>query len=373
MEQLDLDRSISPTRPNSDASSKRSRIQAVFLSRSNVNDKKGNSALANSVGVLSHSNNNTSGPGGGTNGTNDCEHSNVVATLSQHASAAMPVASLVLPSNKVQTTNTNSTSSAAKQFLVRRVRSHSKSDPQSVPDKSLFSRFFPKKTKKPLPTLLTTTTKSIDTHTTISSKKRGNNNLLTTDYQPSNNYEDDEDDEFDDRAVSTGSLSDTDHRNLKDNRLTGTRSSNITRGGSRTNSGGGKSTSAGPNALSLPTSDSQYYASMSSAPTGFSISYHKRMSKGNDDLRIQAALGRLQQQSKQGTANGGGTSQLLVCQFLSIKIFILCFLVLAYSVLLIHRCVVEFSNHFLAEIQYDKRREKTSFFFFIRLLACLFA
>jgi hypothetical protein len=55
---------------------------------------------------------------------------------------------------------------------------------------------------------------------------------------------------------------------------------------------------------------------MSSAPTGFSISYHKRMTKGNDNLRIQAALGRFQQQSKQGTANGGGTNQLLVCQYL---------------------------------------------------------
>jgi hypothetical protein len=326
MDQIDLDRSISPNRPNSDASSKRSRIQAVFLSRSsNANDKKGNSVLANSVGVLSHPTNNTSGPGGGTNGANDAyEHPNVVATLSQHASAAMPVASLVLPTNKVQTTNTNSTSSSAKQFLIRRVRSHSKSDPQSVPDKSLFSRFFPKKTKKPLPTLLTATTKSIDTNSTINhTKKRTNNNLLTTDYQPSNNYEEDEDDEFDDRTVSMGSLSDTDQQNHKDNRITGTRSSNITRGGSRTNSGGGKTTSAGPNALSLPTSDSQYYASMSSAPTGFSISYHKRMSKGNDDLRIQAALGRLQQQSKQGTANGGGggTSQLMVCQFLSKNFF----------------------------------------------------
>jgi hypothetical protein len=76
------------------------------------------------------------------------------------------------------------------------------------------------------------------------------------------------------------------------------------------------------------------------------------MSKGNDDLRIQAALGRLQQQSKQGTANGGGggTSQLMVCQFLSKNFFprvLACF----YS--FIHRCIVEFSNHhfFLAEIQ----------------------
>lgn len=317
-----MDRSISPNKPNADSSSKRSRFQAVFLSRGNPNDKKGNSLLANSVGVLSHPTNNTSGPGGGTNGTNDiCEHSNVVATLSQHASAAMPVASLVIPTNKSATTTTTTSSSAAKQFLVRRVRSHSKSDPQSVPDKSLFSRFFPKKTKKPLPTFLTTTTKSIDAHSTMNhSAKRGNHSLLTTDYPTSNQYEEDEDEEFDDRTVSSGSLSDTDQLNRKDHRLTGTRSSNITRGSSRANSGSGKTTSAGPNALSLPTSDSQYYASLSSAPTGFSISYHKRMTKGNDDLRIQAALGRLQQQSKQAAGKSEGTTQLMVCQFCSIYI-----------------------------------------------------
>ncbi len=308
-----MDRSISPNKSNSDtSSSKRSRIHAVFLSRSNANDKKANTVLTNSVGVLSNSTNNTSGPGGGTNGTNDVyEHSNVVATLSQHASAAMPVASLALPPNKPQSTNTNSTSSSAKQFLIRRVRSRSKSDPQSVPDKSLFSRFFPKRTKKPLPTLLTTTTKSIDTHTNYTNQKKRqniNNNLLTTDYQ----REEDDDDELDERTISTGSLSDTDQQNHKDMRISGTRSSNITRGGSRTNSGNGKNTSAGPNALSLPTSDSQYYASMSSAPTGFSISYHKRMTKGNDDLRLQAALGRLQQQNKKGNPSGG-TSELMVC------------------------------------------------------------
>ncbi|CAF1577689.1 unnamed protein product, partial [Adineta ricciae] len=136
------------------------------------------------------------------------------------------------------------------------------------------------------------------------------NNLLTTNYPNSNTYEDDDDDELDERTASTGSLSDSEQRNHKDGRINGVRSSNTTRGGSRVNSGSGKNTSAGPNALALPTSDSQYYASLSSAPTGFSISYHKRMTKGNDDLRIQAALGRLQQQSKQGTANGG-TSQLL--------------------------------------------------------------
>ncbi|UJR30366.1 hypothetical protein I4U23_017901 [Adineta vaga] len=323
-DQTDLDRSISPTKNNSDGSSKLSRIQAVFLSRSNANDKKPNTTLSNAVGVLSHPTNSTSGPGGGTNGTNEIsEHSNVVAALAQHASAAIPVAALVVPSNKFQVTSANTstlapssstTSSAAKQFLIRRVRSRSKSDPQSVPDKSLFSRFFPKKSKKPLPTLLTTTSKSIETHSNTNHYKKRqtvNNNLLTANYSNSNTYDDDDDEELDERTVSTGSLSDSDQRNHKDGRINGVRSSNTTRGGSRTNSGSGKNTSAGPNALSLPTSDSQYYASLSSAPTGYSISYHKRMTKGNDDLRIQAALGRLQQQSKQNTTTGDGTSQLM--------------------------------------------------------------
>ncbi|CAF1465871.1 unnamed protein product [Rotaria magnacalcarata] len=313
IDQINLDRSISPNKPNSDGSSKRNRFQAVFLSRSNANDKKTATISANSVVVLSHPTNNTSGPSGGTNGKNDiCEHSNVVATLSQHASAVMPVATLALPPPKAPTTTTNSASTTAKQFLIGRVRSRSKSDPQSVPDKSLFSRFFPKKTKKPLAALLTASTKGIDTRTNMDSYKKQqniNNNLLTANYQRSNNYEDD-DYELDDRTTSTGSLSDNDRLNNKDDRITSARSSNTIRGGSRTSSGSGKNISAGPNALSLPTSDSQYYASMSSAPTGFSISYHKRMTKGNDNLRIQAALGRLQQQNKQGTT-GEGTSQLM--------------------------------------------------------------
>ncbi|CAF2518073.1 unnamed protein product [Rotaria sp. Silwood2] len=320
VDQTNLDRSISPNKPNSDTSSKRNRIQAVFLSRSNANDKKTSTVSANSVVVLSNPTNNTSGPGGGTNGRDDiCEHANIVAALSQHASAAMPVASLALlpPPQKLQPTISNasssSSSSTAKQFLIGRVRSRSKSDPQSVPDKSLFSKFFPKKTKKPLPTLLTTTTKAIENQTNINSNKKRqnmNNNLLTTNYQRSNNYEDD-DDELDDRTASTGSLSDNVRQNNKHDGIGSGRSSNTIRGGSRTSSGSGKNISAGPNALSLPTSDSQYYASMSSAPTGFSISYHKRMSKGNDGLRLQAALGRLQQQSKQSTTTSGGTSQLL--------------------------------------------------------------
>jgi len=138
-------------------------------------------------------------------------------------------------------------------------------------------------------------------------KKRSN--LLTR-----NNLEEEfEEEEFDERIVSTGSLSDTDHQNSQLNRLTGTQSSNVTRAGSRTNSGNSRTTSAGPNALTLPTSDSQYYASMSAAPKGFSISYHKRMTNGSDDLRKQATLTRFQQQTKQNAS--GGTSQLLSLHF----------------------------------------------------------
>ncbi|CAF1523085.1 unnamed protein product [Rotaria sordida] len=316
IDQTNLDRSILSNKPNSDTLSKRNRIPPVFLPRTNANDKKTSTISANSVVILSNPTNNTTGPGGGTNGREDIsEHSNIVAALSQHASAAMPVASLALlpPPQKIQSTNINSTTLTAKQ-LFGRVRSRSKSDPQSVPDKSLFSKFFPKKTKKPLPTLLTTTTRAMENQTNINSnKKRQNinhNNLLTTNYQRSNNYEDD-DDELDERTASAGSLSDNDRQNNKHDRISSNRSSNTVRGGSRTSSGSGKYISAGPNALSLPTSDSQYYASMSSAPTGFSISYHKRMSKGNDELRLQTTLSRLQQQSKQGTTTSGGASQLL--------------------------------------------------------------
>lgn len=312
-DQTDLDRSLSPHKSNTDVSAKRSRIQAVFSSRPNANEKRTNASLANSVGVLSNSTNNTSGPGGGaTNGNSDLnEHSNVVATLSQHASAAAPVASVVIPTNNTKVPTTN-TSSSAKEFLIRRVRSRSKSDTQNVPDKSLFSRFFPKKTKKPLATLLTTTTKLFDTSIN-STKKRQTSNFLTTNYPNTLVDQDDYDDDIDDRTVSTGSLSDTDHQHPKDERIMpGTRSSNATRNHSRTNSGNSKSSTAGPNALTLPTSDSQYYASLSAAPTGYSISYHKRMTNRSDDLRIQAALGRMQQQNKQATSNGtGGTSQLL--------------------------------------------------------------
>jgi hypothetical protein len=317
----------SPNKAQTDISSKLSRIQAAFLSRAQIIDKQPTSVLANAVGVLSYSTNNTSGPGGGSYDANtntglvnaDEQHANVVAALSQHASAAMPVASLVMsPVRSSAPINNNpvpSTSSSAKQFLIRRVRSRSRSDPQSLPDKSLFSRFFPKKTKKPLPTLITTTTKSIDTSNNEHRSKKHStihSHFLTTSYQGSNGIGDDEDDDddFDERMTSTGSLSDTDHRNAQTIHVGGSHSSTVTRSGSRTNSGNGRTTSAGPCALTLPTSDSQYYASMASAPKGFSISYHRCMTKGSDNLLMKATLGRFQQQTQQKIP--GGTSQLLV-------------------------------------------------------------
>jgi hypothetical protein len=271
------------------------------------------------VGGFSPTTNNTSGPGGG--GTKNerldgFEQNNVVAALSQHTNTATPVATLTLPSGKSQLVNTSSSSSSsAKQFLTRRVRSRSKTDAQSVSDKSLFSRIFSKKSKKPMGTLITT--KSIDldinkkrTNPVNKTSLPANDPRSTIDEEEEYDYGDD-----DERNISTGSLSDTDHLDEEDNDVNTSRSSNTTRGGSRTNSGSGKNANAAPNVLSLPTSDSQYYASMSSAPTGFSISYHKRTAKNNDNLRIQAALGRLQQQNKKGAATtSSGASQLMVCQ-----------------------------------------------------------
>jgi hypothetical protein len=279
-----------------------------------------------------------------------------------HTNTAMPLASCgsSLPPGKSLVTNSSSTipsspsaslssSSAAKQFLTRRVRSHSKSDTQSVSDKSLFSRFFPKKAKKPTATLLTMTTKSIDL--TMKNKRApltnqaslsSNDHRLTIDeeeeehqqqqqqqqrhqqqqqQQLQDNANDDDDDELDERKISTGSLSDADRHRQKKDGMSSIRSSNTSRFGSRSNSGNSKVSTSGPNSLILPTSDSQYYASMSSAPTGFSISYHKCMKNGNDNLRKQAALGRLQQQQQQqqqqqnkqtGGTSSSGASQLMV-------------------------------------------------------------
>jgi len=219
----------------------------------------------------------------------------------------MPVASLGSPPGKFQLTTTSPTASSssssssagAKQFLTRRVRSRSKSDTQSVPDNSLFSRIFSKKSKKPMGTLITTTTKSIDLDINNKGQDLINKlSLITNEPRSTIDEEDydygDDNDELEESNSSLASLSDVNKR---------------------TKSGTEKTSKTLPNPLILPTSDSQYYASMSSAPTGFSISYHKRMTKGNDNLRIQAAIGRLQQQNKKGTADSGA-SQLMVCQTL---------------------------------------------------------
>ena len=265
------------------------------------------------MGVLSQSTTNSPGPINSGNGniTND-DHTNVVATLSQHASAAMPVASLaVSPNRSPLTTNSNAINTiplSTKQFLIRRVRSRSKSDPEAVPEKSLFSRFFPKKTKKPLPTLITTSSKSID-RSINSDPNNKDSKMLTSPRRSVHGGYDEEEDEFDERVISTNSLSDTDQQHSKENRTIPSQSSTVSRAGIRTTSGNNRYSTAGPNALSLPSSDSQYYASMTSAPTGFSISYHKCMSRGGDDLRIQATLGRMQKNRQTGT---GAANQLLV-------------------------------------------------------------
>jgi len=169
-------------------------------------------------------------------------------------------------------------------------------------------------------TLITTTTKSIDfdppikrANTLNKSSIRSNEPRPTIDEQEECDYGDD------DSHKSTGSLSDTDH--FDETNLT--HSANTTRPASRTNSGAEKKPRPGSNLTVLPTSDSQYYASMSSAPTGFSISYHKRMTNFNDDLRKQAAFSRVQQQNKKGA--GEGTSQLMVCRTLYIHFHNICF------------------------------------------------
>ncbi|UJR16183.1 hypothetical protein I4U23_003093 [Adineta vaga] len=163
-------------------------------------------------------------------------------------------------------------------------------------------------------TLITTTTKSINLDVpkkranTIKASLSPGEQRSTIVEQAEAGYGNDDDDQFDGRNLSTGSLSDTEHLDEKDDDVDFNHSLMTSRGGSRTNSGPGKKSNMGQN--SIPTSDSQYYASLSSAPTGFSISYHKRMAKGNDGLRIQTALTRLQQQQLNKKGTGGGTSQL---------------------------------------------------------------
>jgi hypothetical protein len=228
----------------------------------------------------------------------------------------MPVASLGSPPGKSHLTNTNSTtsSSSAKQFLTRGVRSRSKSDSQSVSDKSLFSRIFSKKSKKPMGTLITTTTNSIDLDGNPKRVNLINKSSLKTNELRSTIDEEEEDDFGDDNELEQSATS--------DDFLSGI--------GKRTKSATERKYKPPPNPLILPTSDSQYYASMSSAPTGFSISYHKRLTTGNEDIRLQAALARLQQENKKGTTDSGASqlmvSHLLLYIFFSMGIFFSFFL-----------------------------------------------
>ena len=113
-----------------------------------------------------------------------------------------------------------------------------------------------------------------------------------------------------DPNASIVSLSDTDYFDEKVDVIKTSPSSNTTRAGSRANSNTDKKIDAVLNLVPLPTSDSEYYASMSSAPAGFSISYHKHMAKGNDN-RESAAIGHYQQHNKKETDNGA--NQLMVC------------------------------------------------------------
>lgn len=210
------------------------------------------------------------------------------ASVVLHGSPTTPIASLTIPSGKSQTT---SSSTSAKEFLTRRVRSRSKTDTQPVPDKSLFSKIFSKKSKKPLGTLITTTTNSIDFNSDTKRTYLTNKSSLTNEEAHStiDEYEEEygDDDTLEQSVLSAGSMSDIDNRSKKKSRPR-------------------------LDPIKLPQSDSQYYASMSSAPKGFSISYHKRMTKGNDNIRLQqTAFGRPPKGN--GTGGGDGANQLKVC------------------------------------------------------------
>jgi hypothetical protein len=192
------------------------------------------------------------------------------------------------------TSSGKSQPSSAKEFLTRRVRSRSKTDTQSVTDKSLFSKIFSKKSKKPMKTLITTTTNSIELDVNSKQVNIINKSSLTKNEPHSTideeEYDYEDDDVLEQSTMSIGFLSDNDNR---------------------TKSGPETTVKPRPSPVKLPQSDSQYYASMSSAPKGFSISYHKRMTKGNDDLRLQTGFNRLQQQNQKG-AVGDGANQLMV-------------------------------------------------------------
>ena len=212
------------------------------------------------------------------------DSTNVAASLVLHTSPTTPIVSLTIPSGKSQST---SSSTSAKEFLTRRVRSRSKTDTQSVPDKSLFSKIFSKKSKKPLGALITTTTNSIDLNSDTKRTYLTNKSSLTNEEAHSTIDEYEDDDTLEQSVLSAGSMSDIDNRSKKKSRPR-------------------------LDPIKLPQSDSQYYASMSSAPKGFSISYHKCMTKGNDNIRQQqAAFGR---PAKVGGTDGA--NQLKVCLIL---------------------------------------------------------
>ena len=285
-------------KPNTDSTSKRARLQAAFSSRyPSNNEKKPSTIPTDSLRITSQTNNDTSGPGGGkTTGSSEvsanADSTNVAAALVPHVNSTTPVAS-----GKSQTT---SSSLSTKEFLTRRVRSRSKTDAQSVPDKSLFSKFFSKKSKKPLGTLITTMTNSIDLNPKPKRTYLTNQSSLTTDETHStideaeqegeeDEYGDDE--TLDQSMISSGSMSD-----ISCPPKTTSESKSKVR----------------PNPVKIPRSDPQYYASMTSAPKGFSISYHQCMTKGNDNIRLQQTpFGR----SQKG-AGADGANQLKVCLML---------------------------------------------------------
>lgn len=310
-----------------DSTNKKSRIPASFSPRAYTNDSKTTNPLTNAVGVLSPVSANSNGDHAANDDQRNIggtEQKRIVAAMAQHTNTATPVAAAVSPAKRSPVNSTSSaastvpvSSSSAKQFFTRRVRSQSKTDSQPVSDKSLFSKLFPKKSKKPNAQLLTTTTKSIDLDTKTKRPPLLNQSSLSpTDAQLRIDEEEEQrdnnqfDDELDKNNISTASFSDNEdehpsHKDMMKN-VQGTKSG-------RTASGNSKTSSNNPTTTTImPASDSQYYASLSAAPKGFSISYHKCMTKGNDNLRKQAALGLFQQNKQTSGIANNGANQLMV-------------------------------------------------------------
>lgn len=284
-------------KPNTDSTSKRARLQAAFSSRHSSNEKKSSTNPIDSIRVASPTNNDTSGPGGGNKTTGNSE-------VSQNADSSNVAAAVGLHVNSTTPTASSGKSPLTKEFLTRRVRSRSKTDTQSVPDKSLFSKFFSKKSKKPLGTLITTTTNSIDLNPHPKRSYLTNQSSLTNDEAHSTideaEQEDVEEDEYaeyetvEQSILSSGSMSDI---------------------SAPTKSTSGIKSKVRPSPVKLPQSDQRYYASMTSAPKGFAISYHKCMTKGNNNIRLQQQ----QQQDPFGRSQKGvsdGANQLKVCLLL---------------------------------------------------------